>query len=310
MRSLLTISIFFITMISVSAQKLCVTIDDLPLISTDKSAENQKEVLQKLMSYGERYKIPLIGFVNEVKLYRNKDLTGLKTDLLTQWLMRGFELGNHGYEHKNYDNTDTATYFADIIKGEKVSKELSKQYNILYQYYRHPFLRAGSTPEKEIALEGFLARNNYLEAPVTIDNSDWIFARAYDLAIDRNDLTMKDSISNAYVPYMMAKLAHYEKKSQMLFGRKIDQVLLIHANRINADLLGDLAAEIEKEGYEFASLTEVLKDPAYLSDDHIAKPWGISWIDRWARNMPKPDNFYEGEPVCPRFVQDYAGLRE
>ncbi|MGB3468938.1 MAG: polysaccharide deacetylase family protein [Cyclobacteriaceae bacterium] len=292
------------------AQKIAVTVDDLPLISTNNSAKNQTFVIEQLISHAKVYDIPMIGFVNEFKLYRKTELTELKINLLEKWLKEGFELGNHGYEHLNYDNTDTTAYFADIIKGEKVSKQLSKKYGFDYKYYRHPFLRAGNTPEKEIALENFLKRNGYLEAPVTVDNSDWIFARAYDLAIDQDDTKMKQKIAEAYIPYMMDKLIHYEGKSQMLFDRKIDQVLLIHANRINADLLGELAEAINKYGYEFASLSEVLKDPAYLSDDHIAKPWGISWIDRWSRNMDRPKDFYKGEPACPQFVQDYAGLKE
>ena len=262
------------------------------------------------MAYGLEYDAPLIGFVNEAKLDKDRQKTDKQVALLTKWLQCGFELGNHGYQHLNYSRTDTARYFQDILKGERICKELSATYKIPYRYYRHPFLHAGNTPEKEVALEKFLARHNYLKAPVTIDNSDWIFARAYDLAIDRKDREMQDSVAAAYVPYMVSKLMHYERKSKDLFGRKIDQVLLIHANRINGDLLGALLAAFRKKGYKFTGLENVLKDPAYQSNDHIAKPWGISWLDRWAMNKEMPKAFYKNEPRCPQFVQDYAGLTE
>ena len=292
------------------AQKVAITIDDLPLISTDGSVENHQLVLNQLMNHGLKYEAPLIGFVNEAKMEKDSTKTSAQIALLSKWLEYGFELGNHGYQHLNYSRTDTATYFKDIIRGEKFCKALSTRYQMPYRYYRHPYLHAGNTPEKEIALEKFLTKNGYKKAPVTIDNSDWIFARAYDLAIDRGDLAMKQRIATAYVPYMMDKLRHYERKSMDLFDRKIDQVLLIHANRINGDLLGDLLAAFQKIGYRFAGLDEVLQDKAYQSNDHIAKPWGISWIDRWARNKQVATTFYKNEPPCPQFVQDYAGLSE
>lgn len=309
-------SVFLTTLLILSAcvaglaQKISITIDDLPLISTDNSNENQKYIIERLISHGKHHNAFLTGFVNEGKLFKNAAQTDLKKEMLKQWLTNGFELGNHGYDHLNYDKFDTTTYFNDILKGEKISKQLSREYNLPYEYYRHPYLHAGDTKEKEIALKKFLKRNGYKVAPVTVDNSDWIFARGYDLAIDRKDLKMKQKIADAYVPYMISKLKYYEGRSVTLFDRKINQVLLIHANRINADLLGDLIAAIKKEGYSLDSLSEVLDDEAYQTDDQLAKPWGISWVQRWARNKNMPADFYRDEPVCPQFVLDYTGLSE
>lgn len=292
------------------AQKIAITVDDLPLISTDNSTENQKYVIKQLIKHGKKHDAFLIGFVNESKLYKNPKQTNLKIDMLKNWLKSGFELGNHGYQHLNFDNNDTTTYFNDILEGEKLSKPLSERYGLPYKYYRHPYLHAGNTLEKELALEKFLMRNGYEEAPVTVDNSDWIFASAYDKAIDNKNLEMKNRIAKAYVPYMISKLKYYELKSIALFERKIDQVLLIHANRINADLLGDLLVAIKESGYSFDSLSNVLKDDAYKNNDHLAKPWGISWIQRWARNKGMPSSFYKSEPTCPKFIQEYTGLSE
>jgi hypothetical protein len=75
-----------------------------------------------------------------------------------------------------------------------------------------------------------LEEHNYKVAPVTIDNAEWIFARAYEKAFVEGDSSMMKKIVDAYIPYMESKFDHFEFISRELFGREIKQVLLIHAN--------------------------------------------------------------------------------
>jgi hypothetical protein len=46
-------------------------------------------------------------------------------------------------------------------------------------YFRHPFLRTGPTADVKAELQAFLARQGYRVAPVTIDNSDYMYAALY-----------------------------------------------------------------------------------------------------------------------------------
>jgi hypothetical protein len=154
--------------------------------------------------------------------------------------------------------------------------------------------------------ESFLHTHGYTIAPVTIDNSEWIFARAYDNARDANDVTATAQIAEAYVPYMESKFAHFENLSAKLFGRQIKQVLLLHANSINADHFGDLVAMLKRRGYKFITLADALTDSAYKSPDTTTGAWGISWIDRWALTRKVPDDFFKGEPPTPAFVLKLA----
>lgn len=71
-------------------------------------------------------------------------------------------------------------------------------------------------------------------APVTVDNSDYLFALAFARAVQRGDRESTRAIADEYVAYMTRVVAYYEQQSTALFGREIPQVLLIHASALNA----------------------------------------------------------------------------
>ncbi|MDW7694135.1 polysaccharide deacetylase family protein [Flammeovirgaceae bacterium SG7u.111] len=306
-----TIIIAFVTLISLNAfsqeKKVCITVDDLPTVtyrSLDK--ELNVEITQKLVAIFDQYKIPAIGYVNEKKLYHGNLLDPSQVKLLELWLENGYELGNHTFSHLNYHQVPFETFTKDLLKGEKITKELAAKYDLEYKYFRHPYLRSGERKGQSDSLKHFLAEHGYTEAPVTIDNEDYLFAKAYGLAHLRGDSVQMKQIGEAYLKYMEEKLFFYEKLSNDLLGRNIQHILLVHASLLNADYLGKLAAIYQKNGYTFVSQTEVLTDPAYLSEVTRFGDWGISWIDRWALSQGKKGNFFKGDPITPGFIQELS----
>ena len=288
-------------------RKVVITIDDLPLVSKDMTKFSTfRYVTNHLLSTLQEYQVPAIGFVNEKKLYQGNKRDEQKIQLLQQWLEAGMELGNHAYAHLDYHRVSIEAFQKDILDGEIVTKELLAEAGQEMEYFRHPFLHTGNSPEKKVALEKFLEEHGYEPAPVTIDNSEWIYARAYDLALIDGDSAMMKKLGTSYLEYMEAKTAFYEKQSVKLFDREIPQILLIHANIINADYLAPLLDIYKKRGYQFIALEEALKDPAFESPNKYVGMGGITWIDRWALTAKKPKEFYRGEPLCPEFVKEVA----
>jgi hypothetical protein len=58
-----------------------------------------------------------------------------------------------------------------------------------------------------------------------------------------------------------------------VIGRQIRQVLLLHANTLNADRFDALAEALVRRGYRFVTLTHALEDPAYcLPDVFVGAP--------------------------------------
>lgn len=294
-----------------STKKIAITIDDLPMAALEQDDSLLLAMNRDLISHLSEYDVPAIGFVNERKLYDNDgEVVPIRRQMLVDWVAAGLELGNHTYSHPDYNNLTPEEFFEDITKGEKVTKSILSSYQKELKYFRHPFLHRGNTKGKVDSLVNFLSEKGYIEAPVTIDNSEYIFARAYEIALQTDEPQMADSIGNSYVAYMMEKVTYFENNAQELFGRPISQTLLIHDNFLNAHCFGKLLAALEESGYEFISLSEALKDPAYASEDTTSFRSGITWLHRWAITKGVDKSFYVGEPTCPKFVQDYAGISE
>ena len=296
---------------SVQAQKpqrfIAVTIDDLPVVSTRTDLKNRQEITRKLLAHITKAKVPAIGFVNENKLYTNEKRDEAQIDLLRSWLSANLELGNHTFSHVNIADVSLEKYEVEIVKGEIITKELLQSKGLKMRYFRHPYLWTGLSLETKRDLGAFLGEHNYTIAPVTIDNSDWIFARAYDNAFDKNDKKLMKEIGAAYIPYLSAKTDYWERQSVKLFGREIKQILLIHANFINSDYFDDIAEMLKKRNYKFITLENALTDEAYKLPDNFVKRNGISWLHRWAIEKGK-ENILPDEPKTPDFVMKAAGV--
>lgn len=286
---------------------IAVTIDDLPVVSTRKDLKNRQQITKKLLKHITKAKVPAVGFVNENKLYESEKRDEMQVDLLRLWLDANLELGNHTFSHISLHDNSLEKYEAEILKGEIVTKELLAAKSMKMRYFRHPYLWTGLSLEIKNKLNVFLKDHNYTIAPVTIDNADWIFARAYDNAFDKKDKKLMKQIGAAYVPYLEAKMDYWERQSVKIFGREIKQILLLHANFINSDYFDDIAKMLEKRKYKFVTLENALTDEAYKLPDTFVKRNGISWLHRWAiakgKGFVLPD-----EPKTPDFVLKAAGV--
>lgn len=70
------------------------------------------------------------------------------------------------------------------------------------RWLRHPFLHTGRSLEVRAAFDAFLAEHGYAVAPVTIDNYDYLFARAFERSALAADSAKAARVADAYVAYM------------------------------------------------------------------------------------------------------------
>jgi peptidoglycan/xylan/chitin deacetylase (PgdA/CDA1 family) len=287
---------------------VAVTFDDLPapgdsVVSDDPAALHA--MTARLLAELKEYKIPAIGFVNEDKLYRGNFRQ--RVDILKMWVDAGFALGNHTYSHADLDTTPLAAYELDFLRGEIVTQPLLLSKGKRERYFRYPFLDVGETLETRRAFRQFLDRQRYAVAPVTIDNQEYMFAAVYAHALTTGDTGTADRVSASYLSYMNDIFAYFEKFSSDTLGYEPRQVLLLHADQLDTDEMGDLVKMMRARGYRFVSLRDALRDPAYsipdAYDDDI--DGGVSWIEHWAQTKRK--NVPDG-PDVPDYVQKAYAL--
>ncbi len=291
-------------------RRIAITIDDLPFASMGDAAAppTLAQFHPKLMAALKAGGAPVTGFVNEGKLAVGGRIDTARVHMLRDWLDAGAALGNHTQDHGDLHAIGLDEYQSQILRGETFLRPLLAERGQVPQWFRHPYLRAGRTLEDKAALGAFLQENGYRIAPVTVDTSDWVWAAAYRKALAAKDEAALARLHAEYVPYMLAKVDYFEQQSIALLGYNLPQILLMHANELNADSYDALLEGLRKREYAFVDLETALKDPAYKRADTYTGRWGPSWVHRWAIGEGKPKEFFAGEPRVAQWVLDYAGI--
>lgn len=278
-----------------ATRTVAVTFDDLPDINADEHpVEVERAITRKLLASLKRHDIPAIGFVNEEQLE--------DTSVLELWLDAGFDLGNHTFAHSDFDKVHVAEAEDDILKGEAVTRPLVESRGKHLVWFRHPFLDTGATLADRDAIDSFLTAHGYRIAPVTIDDSDWVYAYAYENAAP----VLRTLIRSSYVRYLDRRFAFAEALSRRVFGREIPQILLLHASALNADTFDDVAALILKRGYRAVTLDEAMRDDAYATPEHWTAG-GVGWFERWGVERGIPVSVFDADPPVPRWIVWMAG---
>lgn len=305
MTRLLLCLVLLLPFTAAAQRTMAITFDDLPYASVPSEddaalADLTARLLQPLQAAG----VPAVGFVNESRLSREGRLVPARVDLLRRWLDTGHELGNHTHSHVSLNRVPIEVFTANLLQGETVTRPLAQEAGRPLRWFRHPYLHLGQSTTVRAALDTFLAARGYRVAPVTVNHSEWVFAVAYARALAQGNAEAAQRIAEAYLPYMEAELARAEQLALDRFGRAIPHVLLLHANALNADLLGALLARLQQRGYRFVTLDTALQDSAYASPLGARLIEGESWLEHWARAAGlRP----EQPPAVPGFVRQWAG---
>lgn len=287
---------------------VALTFDDLPMTGVDGGCDAAVawETTRGILDVLAREEAPATGFVNASRTC-GAPARDLRDPILEAWLDAGHDLGNHTWSHPDLVRIPLDAYLEDVAKGAAPIDSLLRLRGRRLVWFRHPFLHAGDTPAKKAGLARHLEENDWRVAPVTIDNQEWVYAYVYDVALERGDSALAGRLASAYLDHIDGAFAYFEARSREVLGREIPQVLLLHANRLNADQLEPLLARIRARGYRFVRLEEALADPAYAIADPYLGRGGPSWIERWA--VANGGTAREGPREDPWVAESYDRLR-
>lgn len=282
---------------------LALTFDDLPKSGGgDCTPTEIVSVNRSILAALESFRAPAAAFVIPGSSCQGAGEASFEK-IAEVWISHGHALGNHSFTHPDYNGLSVESYLADVDAAHGALEPVLVKAAQRERWFRPPLLHMGDNPSKREALEAWLADRNYRLGVVTIDNQEWVFATAYERALRSNDDARARRIAGAYVEHILSCVGYYRALSAQLYGRNIPQVLLLHANRLNADHLGALLAALKAEHADFIPLAEAAGDPAYRTSDTYCGPRGLSWLIGWAAAMgvtPGP------EPREPDWIADLA----
>ena len=121
----------------------------------------------------------------------------------------------------------------------------------------------------------------------------------------RSDSLAAQKLRLEYLTYTSTQIDYYAALNKQILGYEPPQVMLVHDNQLNADVIDQVLRLFENKQYRFVALAAAQADPAYQTPDTDITKFGPMWGYRWAkeRNI-KVNGSLEKEP--PKWILDYG----
>jgi len=271
-----------------------------PLDRTSNAPKDADATIRLLIEKLKSHKVPAIGFLQGGMISDGEKLFPVRANMVRLWRDAGFEIGIGNFKHVWFYDTPYEDYVAGVEKNEALARKILAEKNQPLRYFSYPFLNTGKTADERNRFEKLLAEKGLLPVKYTIDNQEWMYSYAYDMARNDNDIGTMTEIRVGFVNYMSKMFDHYEAYSQEMFGRDIAQTMVLTPSRLVTDSSDELFGMIEKRGYKFVSMDEALSDEAYKTPESFYGKSGISWFERWQMASGKA---LRSEPEVSEYVQ-------
>ena len=284
------------------SRTVALTFDDLPAVRA-LNAQDAVHINQAILAALARHHATAIGFVIESRVQEIGKSPGLA--ILRNWAADGHELGNHTYSHRDLNELTPEQFRDEVIRGEASFGKALTEHGKRPRFLRFPFNHTGDTKEKMDSVKDFLSRRGYQVAVCTIDNSDYEFARAFDVMLARKDAASLVRLPGEYLSYTASEIDYYSALHRQVFGHEIPHVMLLHANHLNAAVMDQILRLFEERSYRFVTLDAAQSDPAYRIPERFATKYGPMWGYRWAKERGVKVNG-KLEPEPPAWILNYG----
>ena len=214
--------------------------------------------------------IPAIGFVIA------KEVTVQNMPTLRKFHDAGLDVGNHTLSHANLNKLSTEAYIHEISTADKILSPVLTE----PKYFRYPYLVMGNGQKKAKILD-YLSSKNYQVAPISIDSKDFVFNQLL-LSIPQNERRgFLTALKPCYLEFIWQQTLKAEEHTRYIHKPDQPQILLIHANLLNAYVLPDIINLYKQNGFTFVSLESALK----VADKTTKSPITVAKLDDKPNNI-------------------------
>jgi peptidoglycan/xylan/chitin deacetylase (PgdA/CDA1 family) len=252
--------------------RVAITIDDVPWNGAAGPDSAKLAATDRMIAALRAHRAPSAVFVNCGRLAE-------RDPVLARWVAAGATIGNHTARHRDLNTAPLAEWLDEV---RSCDTELRRQTGEAVRWFRFPMLHEGDSPERRDAARALLRQLGYENASVTIDNSDYLLARGYHVALGRGDSALARELLAAALRHDLAATHHFQALARAKVGRDVPHVILLHANEMTAAMMGPLLDSLRGRGFRFVSLDEALADSALRAPSCYTGPRGISVLYRIA----------------------------
>ena len=255
-------------------QEMAVTFDDLPVHGPLPTGITRLEIAQSILKTLKREKLPPVyGFINGGRGEEDPN----SRPVLQAWRKAGQPLGNHTWVHLDLNKESPEEFGAEVLRNEPLLESLMGKAD--WHWLRYPFLHEGDTVEKRRAVRAWLFARGYKIAEVSMDFEDYLWNEPYARCMAKHDEASIAKLHDSYLAVAAQYYGIFRELSQLLYGRDLKYVLLMHVGAFDARMLPDLLALYRAKGVRFISLPDAMSDPAYQDDPDIGEPAGGTFLE-------------------------------
>lgn len=284
--------LIWLTAITSHSAEVAITIDDFNLSNSTGMASLKRNA--EILSVLKKNQVQAIGFVTTKYLNDSSALKAVK-----DWSSAGHIIGNHTENHWKYNDKTYLEFSEDILVADKKLQ----QFSTFQKFFRFPYLKEGDSAEKRDQMRAFFEANDYSNAHVSIDASDWYINMRLIEKIKSGDGVDYKKYRAFYLKHIWERSEYYSELAQKTLGRDIKHTVLLHHNLTTALFLDDLIRMYKKKGWKAINAEAAFKDPIYKrSPKNIPAGESILWAlakekGDTSLRYPAEDSIYEKDEM-------------
>jgi len=252
-------------------KEICITLDELPAAGTFGEVD-AVEINTALLAALKKHEVHAAGFVVGASIDGNYDLLGA-------WLNDGHVLGNLTYSHQDLHVLGAEGFIHDLAAGEAALEPMLEGFGQDFRYFRYPFLHYGNTVEEKREVKRYLTANDIVVAHATVVVEDYLYDLSLQKLGDNIDSADYFNLRDDYLEHVLDQLHMAETDAMEVLKRPCRQILMLRANRLNAEYLDDILTLLQEEGYRFITLDQALEDKLYQAPEAYFGARGVGYIE-------------------------------